>query len=73
MWSVAVVIPLAVMAVPVLLILLAVLVDVLFLGWFVFRMWHDVWAMRIGAFVTSVLLAPVRRALHPSHPVPRAR
>jgi hypothetical protein len=54
------------MAVPIVLILLAVLVDVLFLGWYAFRMWHDEWAVRVGAF----LFRPIRGLMHP-RPVPR--
>jgi hypothetical protein len=68
MWSAAVVIPLAAMVVPIVLVLLAVLLDVLFLGWFVFRMWHDEWAVRVGAFI-SVLARPLRGLLHPVRPV----
>jgi hypothetical protein len=66
MWAALVVIPLAAMAVPIVLILLAVLVDVLFLGWYAFRMWHDEWAVRVGAF----LFRPIRGLMHP-RPVPR--
>lgn len=73
MWSVAVVIPLLLMALPVALILLAVLVDVLVLGWFGFRMWHDEWAVRVGDLVTSHLIAPLRRAIHHAPPIPRPR
>ena len=68
MWAAAVVIPLAAMAVPIVLILLAVLIDFLFLGWWVFRMWHDEWAVRIGELVSG----PIRAFLHP-RPIPRIR
>jgi hypothetical protein len=63
-----VVIPLAAMAVPIVLILLAVLFDVLFVGWWAFWMWHDEWAVRVGELV----LRPFRRPAHPRL-VPRAR
>jgi|SoiMethySBSTD1v2_1073268.scaffolds.fasta_scaffold1822002_2 hypothetical protein len=68
MWAALVVIPLAAMAVPIALILLAVLFDVLFVGWWAFRMWHDEWAVRVGSF----LLRPFRGWAH-SRPVPRSR
>jgi hypothetical protein len=67
MWAAAVVIPLAAMAFPIVLILLAVLFDVLFLSWYAFRMWHDEWAVRVADF----LLKPLRGLWHPK-PVPRA-
>ncbi|HEX6944488.1 MAG TPA: hypothetical protein VF128_16295 [Gemmatimonadaceae bacterium] len=67
MWAAAVVIPLAAMAVPIVLVLLAVLVDVLFLGWFAFRMWHDEWAERVG----ERIFQPLRSLLHMKPPVPR--
>jgi hypothetical protein len=70
MWSAAIVIPLAAMVFPITLILLAVLVDILFVGWAVFRMWHDEWAARIGAFINSHVVRPIR-GLIPGHPVPR--
>ncbi len=69
MWAAAMVIPLGAMAVPIVLILLAVLFDVLFVGWFVFRMWHDEWAERIG----NALLSPIRGLMHLPPPVPRSR
>jgi hypothetical protein len=69
MWAAAVVIPLAAMAVPIVLILLAVLLDVLFLGWFMFRMWHDEWAEHVG----NSLLMPIRGLMHLKRPVPRAQ
>jgi len=67
MWAAAVVIPFAAMAIPIVLILFAVLLDALFLGWFLFRMWHDEWAVRVG----NAILNPIRRLVHPRHPVPR--
>jgi hypothetical protein len=67
MWAAVVVIPLAAMAIPIVLILLAVLFDALFLAWYAYRMWHDEWAVRVGAFV----LKPLRTVWHP-RPVPRA-
>ena len=67
MWAAAVVIPLAAMALPIVLILLAVLFDALFLGWFAFRMWHDEWAVRVGEF----LFQPLRTLFHVKRPVPR--
>jgi hypothetical protein len=72
MWSAAIVIPLAAMVVPIVLILLAVLVDVLFLGWAVLRMWHDEWAVRVGAVLTDYLVRPIR-GLISWHPAPRPR
>lgn len=63
-----IVIPLAAMAIPIVLILLAVLVDVLFVGWWVFRMWHDEWAARVGV----LLFRPFRTLAHPK-PVIRIR
>ena len=68
MWAAAVVIPLAAMAVPIVLVLLAVLLDFLFLGWWLFRMWHDEWAVRVG----SSIFTPVRNLWH-AKPVPRVR
>ena len=68
MYAAAVVIPLAAMAIPIVLIVLAVLVDALFLGWFAYRMWHDEWAERVG----HTILQPLRGLMHPKHPVPRA-
>lgn len=70
MWSAAIVIPLAAMVVPIVLILLAVLIDVLFLGWAVFRMWNDEWAVRVGAFITGHSFRPIRGPI-PGHPTPR--
>ena len=67
MWAAAVVIPLAAMAVPIVLVLLAVLIDVLVLGWFAFRMWHDEWADKIG----HRLFQPLRMLLHMKRPAPR--
>jgi hypothetical protein len=68
MWAAAVVIPLAAMALPIVLILLAVLFDAVFLGWWMFRMWHDEWAQRIGEMV----LRPLRSLWH-LRPVPGSR
>lgn len=68
MYAAAVVIPLAAMALPILLILLAVLVDVLFLGWAAARMWHDEWGVRLAAFAESHL-SRLARGLVPRHPV----
>ena len=68
MWAAIVVIPLAAMVIPIVLILLAVLVDILFLGWWLFRMWHDEWAARVGV----LLLWPFRLFVHPK-PVIRIR
>jgi hypothetical protein len=67
MWAAMVVIPLAAMALPIALILAAVLFDALFLGWWLYRMWHDEWAERVGAF----LFRPIRGLLHLKHPVHR--
>ena len=72
MYAAAFVIPLAAMAVPIVLILLAVLIDILFVGWVVFRMWHDEWAPRITAFLGRVL-APIRGLHLPGHATPRLR
>lgn len=69
MWAAAVVIPLAAMAIPIVLILLAVLIDALFLGWFLFRMWHDEWAVRVG----NAILNPLRGVMHLKHPAPRVQ
>lgn len=68
MWAAMVVIPLAAMVVPIALVLLAVLFDLLFVGWWAFRMWHDEWAVRVGELV----LRPFRGVASP-RPVPRAR
>lgn len=67
MWAAAVVIPLGAMAIPIVLILVAVLVDAIFFGWFLYRMWHDVWAERIG----NAIGTRVRALLHVKQPVPR--
>lgn len=67
MWAAAVVIPLAAMALPIVLILLAVLFDVLFVGWFAFRMWHDEWAESVGEH----LFQPLRTLMHVKRRVPR--
>lgn len=69
MWAAAVVILLAAMALPIVLILLAVLLDALFLGWFAFRMWHDEWAEGVG----ERLFQPFRALLHVKRRVPRLR
>ena len=63
-----VVIPLAAMIVPIVLVLLAVLFDLLFLGWYAYRMWHDEWAVRVA----DLVFRPVRGLFHP-RPVPRVR
>ncbi len=73
MLAAAVVIPLAAMVLPIVLILLAVLVDVIFLGWSAFRMWHDEWAVRVGGFAHDLFLHPIRTLAHPHHPVPGSR
>lgn len=64
-----VVIPLAAMLIPIVLILLAVLVDVVFLGWMAFRLWHDEYGVRIGSYISSHVVDPVRSAWHPHHPI----
>jgi hypothetical protein len=61
------VIPLAAMVIPIALILLAVLVDILFLGWAVTRMWHDEWAVRVGQFVSGHVIRPIRNLAHTHH------
>ena len=63
-----VVIPLAAMAIPIVLILLAVLFDALFLVWYAYRMWHDEWAVRVA----DLVLRPVRGLFH-LRPVPKVR
>jgi hypothetical protein len=68
MYAAMVVIPLAAMVVPIVLVLLAVLFDIFFLGWWAFRMWHDEWAAKVGDMVSR----PFRVLWHSSH-VPRAR
>ena len=68
MWAAMVVIPLAAMVVPIALVLLAVLFDLVFLGWWAFRMWHDEWAVRVGELV----FRPFRGLAHP-RPVQGAR
>lgn len=73
MYAAAFVIPLAAMVVPIALILLAVLIDALFLCWFVFRMWHDEWAVRVGAFLGDHLVRPFRVLAHPGRHAPIAR
>lgn len=73
MWAAAVVIPLAAMALPIALILLAVLADALFLIWAAYRMWHDEWAARVGSFISARVLHPIDRLMHPVHPRPRLR
>lgn len=73
MLAVAVVVPLAAMVLPIVLVLLAVLFDLLFLGWTAFRMWHDEWAVRVGSFAHGFLLHPIRSFGHPRHVVPGAR
>lgn len=67
MWAALVVIPLAAMAIPIVLILLAVLVDVVYLAWCGFRMWHDEWAQRVGV----LLVRPFRGVIHAKPLVPR--
>lgn len=62
-----VVIPLAAMAVPIVLILLAVLVDVLYLAWTLFRLWHDEYAVRVGSFFTGHVVRPIRSLAHSHH------
>jgi hypothetical protein len=69
MWAAAVVIPLVAIALPIVLILLAVLVDALFLGWFLYRMWHDLWAERVA----NLILTPIRGFMHVKPPIPRTR
>lgn len=69
MWAAAVVIPLAAMAIPIVLILFAVLVDAFILGWYLYRMWHDEWAVRVG----NAILNPIRGLMHTKHPVPRVQ
>lgn len=67
MWAAAVVIPLAAMALPIVLILLAVLADALVLLWAAYRMWHDEWAERVWSFIGARVLHPIGR------PQPRPR
>ena len=62
-------IPLAAMLLPIALILLAVVVDILYLGWMTYRMWHDEWAVRVGAYVGGHIVRPIRGLAHPHHPV----
>jgi hypothetical protein len=70
MGAVAVIIPLAALALPIVLILLAVAVDVAALLWAAYRMWHDEWAVRVGQFVTAHVWHPARRVghVHGGHP-----
>ena len=72
MYAAAFVIPLAAMAIPIVLILLAVLIDILVVGWALFRMWHDEWAPRLAAFIGRVI-APIRELHVPGHATPRLR
>jgi hypothetical protein len=58
-----VVIPLAAMLIPIVAILVAVLVDVLFLG--------AILVKPTAAFFSDHLVRPIRHMLHPHHPAPR--
>lgn len=60
-------IPLAAMLLPIALILIAVVVDVLYLGWMAYRMWHDEWGVRVGQYVSGHVVRPIRNLAH-HHP-----
>jgi hypothetical protein len=54
MGAAVLVIPLGAMVVPIVLILLAVVVDVGAVMWALYRLWHDEWSVRIWHAMTRV-------------------
>jgi hypothetical protein len=57
----AVAIPLVTLVLPIALILLALLVDLIALVWFGYRMWHDEWSDRLGHLISDRVVRPVYR------------
>lgn len=55
----AVVIPLVALAFPIVLILLAVLIDLVALLWFGYRYWHDEWSGRVGHYIRDRIAHPM--------------
>ena len=61
MGAAVVVIPLAALALPIVLILSAILVDIVGAIWALYRMWHDEWSEQIGHYLGDHLVRPVAR------------
>jgi hypothetical protein len=54
------VIPLAALALPIVLILAAVLIDIVVLTWFAYTTWRDDWAIRLGRFASDHFMRPLQ-------------
>lgn len=71
MGAAIVAIPLAAMLLPIVLILVALLIDVFLLGVMGYRMWHDEWAVRVGHFTHDHISGPIHRLTHRNQATPR--
>ena len=56
MGAAVIVIPLGAMAIPIALILLAVVLDVGAVVWALYRLWHDEWSVRIWHTIDTRVL-----------------
>jgi hypothetical protein len=61
MGAAVVAIPLAALVLPIVLILLAVLVDIAALLWALYRLWHDEWSVRVWSYARGHIVRPVKR------------
>jgi hypothetical protein len=71
MGATVVVVLLAGLALPVLLVVTAALLDVLACVWALYRMWHDDWGHRTWEFLTLHAFYPVARFVRAHQIVPR--
>ena len=71
MGAAAMIVLLAGLALPITLILAAVVVDMLGLLWYAYRLWHDDWSPRAWDFVTVHMFRPAARLAHGSGLVSR--
>ena len=71
MGATVLVVLLAGLALPILLIITAALLDVFAVVWALYRMWHDDWGHRAWEFLTLHTLSPVARFARAHRLVPR--
>jgi hypothetical protein len=66
MGAAVIIVLLAGLALPITLILAAVVVDMAGLLWYAYRLWHDDWSPRAWEFVTVHMFQPAARLAHGS-------
>lgn len=71
MGAAIVAIPLAAMLLPIVLIVVALVIDLFLLGAMGYRMWHDEWAVRVGHFAHDHIAGPFNRLTHRHPTAPR--